>query len=130
MARPRTATALLEASGAFAKHPGRERPYEPVTGLGIGPAPKHMTKVQSLIWDEIVSNCAPGVYQSSDRLMMEGLAVLVSEFRAGPSGFSAAKYQQLLTILSRCGMTPSDRSRVMVYGVKDPKPTGLAAYRR
>lgn len=125
----RKPTAVLDAGGAFENHPSRARKHEPDTGRGIGPAPDYMTPEQGQIWDEIVSNCAAGVFQSSDRLMMEALCVLVAEFRADPGGFGGRKYQQLVTFLARCGMTPSDRSRVTVPSGSEKK-SGLSSFRR
>lgn len=123
-------TAILEMSGAYDKNPARRRVNEPDTGRGIGPAPDSFNDEQKAAWDEIVTNCAAGVFQSSDRTMMEVLCVLLCEFRADRSGFGGRKYPVLMTLLSKCGMTPSDRSRVTVSGGKQEKPkTGLASFR-
>ena len=67
----RKPTAVLESVGAFKANPNRSRPDEPDTGRGIGPAPDHMDEDAASIWDEVVGNTAPGVFQSSDRPMME-----------------------------------------------------------
>lgn len=123
-------TAILEASGAFERNPSRARPDEPDTGRGIGPAPTHMDEVRRKVWDEIVSNCAAGVFQSSDRTMLEVLTALIVEFRESPAEFGGRKYQQLLTFLARCGMTPADRSRIVVSGKPDKPKGGLASFRR
>jgi hypothetical protein len=127
----RKPTAMLEAAGSFEKHPGRRRTREPNSGRGIGPAPAHLDEGQRAIWDEVVSSCAPGVFQSSDRGMMEMLCVLFAEFRADYVGFGGRKYQTLFTLLARCGMTPADRSRVTVErNEPEEKPkTGLASFR-
>jgi hypothetical protein len=121
MSRPKTATAVLEARGAFAKHPERKRENEPDTGRGIGPAPVHFTSEQGQAWDEIVSICAPGVFQSSDRLVVEAIAVELTIFRANPKRYGTSALALLTNLLGRCGMTPSDRSKVVVRG-EDAKP--------
>lgn len=128
----RKATAVLEAGGAFERNPARARHEEPNTGRGIGPAPDHLTELARQVWDEIVGDCAPGVFQSSDRTMMGCLATLVAEFRDDPGAFGGRKYQTLMALLARCGMTPSDRSRVYVPKQQsDGKAkTGLASFRR
>lgn len=131
MPAPRKPTAVLAAGGAFDAHPSRARPREPNTGRGIGPAPAYLSEAERSIWDEIVGHCAAGVFQSSDRLMLECLCVLVAEFRANRALFGGRKYQQLLSLLARCGMTPSDRSRVAISGEQNEKPrAGLASFRR
>lgn len=124
----RKPTAVLEATGAFQNHPNRTRTGEPNTGRGIGPAPEHMDEDAASVWDEIVGNTAPGVFQSSDRPMMEMLANLLTEYRANPAGFGGRKYQTLLNLLARAGMTPSDRSRVTVPSAPQEK-VGLAKFR-
>lgn len=127
----RKATAELDAGGAFKAQPSRARTREPNTGRGIGPAPKDMPEQERAVWDEIVGNCAAGVFQSSDRPMMEMLCRLFAEFRQDPGGFGGRKYQTLLALLARCGMTPSDRSRVLVTPNEGPeKPSDrLARFR-
>lgn len=127
----RKPTAELEASGAFQKNPARSRKREPNTGRGIGPAPAHLDDDERAVWDEIVGNCAAGVFQSSDRPMMEVLCTMMAEFRRDRAGFGGRRLQALLALMSRCGMTPSDRSRVMVAPSEPeegPK-VGLAKYR-
>lgn len=127
----RKPTAVLEASGAFRNHPSRARGNEPNTGRGVGPAPEYLGGAERAIWDEIVGNCAPGVFQSSDRLMLKALAVLEAEFRADPAGFGGRKYERLVALLVKCGMTPADRSRVSVPNGETEKPkSGLASFRR
>lgn len=112
-------------------HPERARKSEPNTRRGIGPAPAYLDEDERAIWDEIVANCAAGVFQSSDRTTMETLCVLMAEFRRDRGKFGARKYGLLLTLLARCGMTPSDRSRVAVGpNEQEEKPkTGLASFR-
>ena len=127
----RKPTVQLEASGAFKANPARARHSEPNTGRGIGPAPDFLPEEQRKVWDEIVSDCAPGVFQSSDRTMMRVFTRLVAEFDADPAGFGGRKYQTMLALFARCGMTPSDRSRVSVPPESsNGKPkTGLASFR-
>lgn len=124
----RKPTAVLESVGAFKANPNRSRPDEPDTGRGIGPAPDHMDEDAASIWDEVVGSTAPGVFQSSDRPMMEMLANLLAEYRRDVSGFGGRKYMTLLNLLARSGMTPSDRSRVTVKSGPQPKE-GLAKFR-
>jgi hypothetical protein len=53
--------------------------------------------------------------------MMEVLTVHLTEFRKDPVGFGFKRTQVLVQLLARCGMTPSDRSKVVVRG-EDAKP--------
>ena len=125
--------AIQEASGAWQKDPQRRR-SEPKAG-GVGPAPEGLPDDERAIWDEIVSECAPGVFQSSDRKLLEHLSRLIAQSRRNPDPkyFGSRSYAILLSMLSRCGMTPSDRSRVCApsttNAAEKPK-TGLASFRR
>lgn len=124
----RKPTALLELSGAFQKDPQRRREGEPDTGRGIGPAPEGMAEDAVAVWDEIVGATAPGVFQSSDRVMLEMLSNLLAEYRRDVAGFGGRKYQTLMGLLARAGMTPADRSRVTVPSGPKEK-SGLAKFR-
>lgn len=134
MSAVRKPTAVLEANGAFTRNPkrARARRYEPDTGRGVGPAPEYLTSEQGKAWDDIVSACAPGVFQSSDTVFLAAMSAMVAQFREDPVGFGISRYQIFLTMLTRAGMTPSDRSRVAVPPAPsdDGKKTGLASFKR
>lgn len=127
----RKPTAILEASGAYKHDPRRRRHGEPDSGRGVGPAPEWLAQDARAIWDEIVADCAPGVWQSGDRGFLAALSELLARFRRDPTGFGTKSMTQLLGMLARAGMTPADRSKVVV-GKSDEqeKPKhGLAAFR-
>ena len=130
----RKPTAVLEASGAFKSNPSRRRQREPDSGRGVGPAPADMSDAQKATWNEIVADCAAGVFQSGDRVMLEALVVLVDLFRRDREAFSGRKHQQMMALLVRCGMTPADRSRIVVEpeaADSAERPlTGLASFRK
>lgn len=121
MGRPAIATAVLEASGAYVKNPQRRRLNEPQAG-GIGHAPDHLTEQERRAWDEIVSDCAAGVFQSSDRPVVEALAVELCAWRADRAKFGTKRLALMVNLLGRCGMTPSDRSKVIVARGENEKP--------
>jgi len=127
----RKPTTILEANGAFERNPARTRTNEPKAS-GIGPAPAYLDEQEQGIWDEIVRNCAAGVFQSSDRVLLEGICRLIRTWRTDPYHFGTKSMTLLLSMLARCGMTPSDRSRVSVppSDPKDKPKTGLASFRR
>jgi hypothetical protein len=114
MTRPRTPTSILEARGAFDKNPNRRRESEPKAEGEIGNPPVRFSVAEIAAWDEIVSCCASGVLCKSDRIAVEIAAVLLAAFRSDPMGLPAAKVARLDSLLSRFGMTPSDRSKVTV----------------
>ena len=123
-------TAVLEMSGAFTKNPQRRRTGEPDSGRGIGPAPGYLTAGQSAIWDEVVCELAPGLLKSSDRQVFAWLVTLIAEFRADPEGFGGRKWTAMLGMARRFGMSPVDRTRIMLPAETDGKPKeGLAKFR-
>lgn len=127
----RKPTAVLEIEGAFERHPERRRGEEPNTGRGVGPPPCGFKADERRAWDQIVGACAPGVWQSSDALFLEQLARLIARSRRNSDTFGLNATTVLVGLLARAGMTPADRSKVIVgKDAKEERPkTGLAAYR-
>lgn len=123
MARNKKPTAVLKLVGAFEKNPQRERPAEPEPTGEIGAAPKRLNQRQRKIWDEVLSNLPPGVAANSDRIALELLVMRLDTFRQTPAVLTAADTNQLISLLSRFGMTPADRSRI---NVKKPGEKGNA----
>lgn len=114
MPTPRKPTALRELQGTIKDHPGRQNKNEPSPARGIGPPPSHLDSHHSEIWDEIVSNMYAGVLGEADRVALETLSRLVHEMRTNFEEMTAAKLSQLSTLLGRFGMTPSDRTKIVV----------------
>ena len=122
MARPRKPTNVLQMKGAFKKNPGRKRASEPVPTGGIGPAPEALSKRQRTIWDEIVAICPPGVLGNTDRIALEALVRLLEEFRHNYVEFPGSRMSQLVSLMGRFGLTPSDRSKIIVPKGKGKNP--------
>lgn len=124
MGRPRKATNVLEASGAFDKNPQRrrERGGEPIPTGEIGDPPPGFGKTtrKGKAWREIVENCPPKVLANSDRILVELAATLMAEFRKKPEAFTAAMYSQLRGALGSLGMDPASRSKINV-GPPEPE---------
>ena len=114
MARPRKPTANLELVGAFDRNPQRKRKSEPEPTGKIGKAPSSLNAMEKKIWKEFTTNSPHGVFGNSDRIALEVACKLLSEFRIDYENFTAAKMNQLTNLLGRFGMTPSDRSKVIV----------------
>ena len=120
MARPRTATEILKARGAFAKNPQRAR-VEPVSaGTLRKTPPANLTPDQKHAWRRIAKIAPAGVLQNSDEIMIELAAVLLAEFQADPGMMPTARLLRLETQLGKLGLSPSDRARVGVE--KPPAP--------
>ena len=114
MGRPRTPTNVLDKRGAFEKDPQRKRSAEPKPTADIGDPPKSFDRKHKATWKELMGIIPPGVLFNSDRWSVEALVCLMVEFRRDPTRFSAAQYARLENLLGKMGMTPSDRSKVVV----------------
>jgi hypothetical protein len=130
MGRPRKPTAMLEASGAFLRHPERRRARasEPKPRRPLGAPPDRLPETVRAIWEELAEKLAPGVAMESDELMFEVLVVLAHKFRASKA--SAMDVRLLAQISGKFGMVPSERSKVSAADVVDDDVTsGLEAFR-
>jgi hypothetical protein len=109
----RTPTAILEARGSFINHKNRKeaRAGEPVVTKRLGSPPKTFTDEQKKIWHEFAKVVPEGVATYADRWAVEIVVCAMAKFRAGT--ITGAERAQLTSFLSRFGLTPADRSRVV-----------------
>jgi len=120
MARSRTATAILDARGAFAKDPQRKRPDEPKVSTPFPrQSPDHLSPEESACWVEIVGIAPAGVLTGADTVIVEMVACLLAEYRKDREGFAAAKLTRLSSEINRIGLSPSSRAALTVDKPKD-----------
>src|SRR6266436_1734039 len=112
MPQNRVSTDVLKTRGSFVKHPERERARiaEPKPSGDLGPPPTHLNARQKKTWRELEQIIPPGVAASSDRWTVELLVCLMEKCRSGQA--KAGETKQIESLLSKMGMTASDRSRV------------------
>ena len=106
----RLPTNVLEMKGAFIKHPERQR-EDPKVEIGLGPPPDYFEEIEKAIWEEIKNSAPEGVLAKSDRMIVEMAVPLIQRQRAREK-MKAAEMTFLLSVFSRLGCTPADRSRV------------------
>ena len=115
MARPKTATNILEAKGAFKAHPERKPKDEPIVS---NPFPKkspiHLTEEEKVCWDELVSIAPAGVLTGADTIVVEMAACLLSEYREDRAKFNPSKLTRLSSEINRIGLSPSSRASLTV----------------
>ena len=122
MARISDPTNIKILKGVDKKNPNRVNHNEPASGE-LGNHPLHFEEKNLIsIWNEIKSNVADGVFQSSDRIALEVCCVLLFEFRSDPVNFPTMKHGKLESYLSKFGMTPTDRSKIIVAKKTDDNP--------
>lgn len=116
MARRRTPTPILKLRGADKKHPDRmrARENEPKPTGDLGPCPKRYDPEVREAWRYIVKCVPAGVLTEMDRVIVAQAAALLATFWADPLGFPNPLHARLESILGRLGMTPVDRSKVVV----------------
>ncbi len=114
MARPRTATKILELKGAFKRNPQRKRSEPTCANQLKKTAPRYLNSDQKAAWRKIIKIAPPGVLQESDEMIVASVACLWAEFLQGPALMHPQKLLRLEIQLGRLGMTPSDRSKVTV----------------
>lgn len=114
MARPRTPSNILELRGSFKRHPEIKRPNEPKSPYPIGECPDHLDADDQAAWNEIVSQCCPGVLTVSDRITVEITARLLAELRETGRDFNMTRLARLQSLLASLGMNPADRTKISV----------------
>ena len=107
---------LLKLSGGLKNHPGR---YAGRTDLascpdGIGEAPAHISIARKNIWAELINQLPVGHLQSADRFLLEVVTGLMSRQRNRRTLITKGELSLLLNALSKLGLTPVDRSRVII----------------
>jgi len=115
MSRPPKPTQLKLIQGTMRKDRAKNEPNP--TGP-LGDPPEHLTEHQASCWRELAETCADRVLTYADRVAVEITACLLFEYRINPR-FSVMKLQQLIGMLGKFGMTPSDRGKINLPG----KPT-------
>lgn len=121
MGAPKKPAALRELHGTANRNKHRDNQSQPATIGGIGPAPDYFTEKERECWDFLVSCMWPGVMGKSDRPTMELMARLFHRFRYGQfdkeavvPALNGAELSRLDSLLARYGMTPSDRTKIVV----------------
>jgi hypothetical protein len=99
--------------GCFISHENRKeaRAGEPVVTKSLGNAPKIFTNEQQRVWREFAKMVPAGVATYADRGAVEIVVAAMTKLRAGTA--KSMDMQQLSAVLSRFGLTPADRSRVV-----------------
>ena len=126
MARPRKPTSQLKLVGAFEKDPQRKREHEPVcTDPAILP-PNDLSEEAREAWDFLVATAVPGVLTAMDSASLLLCARCLSEVWDGEVNITDS--QKVNVMLGKLGMTPSERSKVIVPKKKEDNP--YTAYKK
>ena len=118
MGRPRKPTAHLELVGAFKKNPQRTREGEPVSDESALPHPE-MSENGRKAFAFLMETAVPGVLQKMDSAYLALTCELLGDIWHGGNR-NTADYKKAADMLAKLGMTPTERSKVVV--AKKEKP--------
>ena len=112
----RKSLALLTLSGGLKNHPGRYAGRTDLTPcpFGIGNPPAHISIARKNIWAELIAQLPEGHLQSADRFLLEVVTGLMAKQRNRRALITKGEVSLLINALSKLGLTPVDRSRVII----------------
>ena len=123
MGRARKPTNVLKMQGVAKNHPERineREKTEPKCDQPLQDPPKYLKADEVKIWHELAELIVPGVLTAMDSCVFEITVRLMYKFRKNK--ITAGELGQLTKNLANMGLTPADRSKVVV--AKPDKPTG------
>ena len=112
MARPRTATAILEARGAFVKDPKRNRADPVVSDPFPKVAPSHLDPLEVKCWHNLREATPDAVLTGADVETLTVAARLLAESYKDFGAMATARIGQLISIMGKFGMSPADRAKL------------------
>lgn len=112
MGRPKKPTSQLEIVGAFKKNPDRRRDSEPVCNDPVIMLPELSDDGQKA-WAFLESTAVPGVLTAMDSAYLALVAESLADVWYGDSK-TITDRAKVGAMLGKLGMTPSDRSNVIV----------------
>lgn len=107
---PRAPLAKLKASGTLDKNPSKYRDRKEPQSRPIGKPSRCLKKREVEAWHAFMHE-APWL-REGDRRLLEMACVLTARFWSGKATNDDMRF--LTTLLSKMGMTPTDRSRVLI----------------
>jgi len=122
MGRSRKPTAILELTGAFRRHPERRRArgHEPRPSGPLGDPPRCLNRNERQAWRELERLAPARVLTNADRWLVEIASRLMAKMRKpGGPGLRPGELGILTQCLSRMGLSPADRSKVVVVAEND-----------
>jgi len=120
MPRPKTATSILEARGAYKANPQRKPLHEPIVNEPFDTTPPEELEGKELeCWHETIGLVPAGVLTAADRMSVELVAVLMTEFRAKKGKTPGAVLNRLAMELGKLGLNPSGRAGLVVEKPKE-----------
>lgn len=112
MSRPRTASAILDARGAFAKNPDRKREDPEVKEPFPESAPSDLDPLEVKWWHRIRKMVPPAVLTGADQATLIIAASLMAEYMADRKGMATSRIALMGNVLGKFGLSPADRAKL------------------
>src|ERR1039457_3832284 len=90
----------------------------PCTSQALGEPPSQISTARKNIWAELIAQLPEGHLQSADRFLLEIVTHLMSRQRNRRTLITKGELSLLINALSKLGLTPVDRSRVIIPAKK------------
>lgn len=120
MSRPATSSKVLEARGAFKKHPDRKRKDVESALEMPSAAPSHLNPLEVKYWHYFKGLVPEAVLSGSDIAGLEMLASLWAEYQHDKQAFPASKLGHIRGLFGSFGLTPSDRAKLGAIAKEEP----------
>jgi len=116
MPASRKSLATLQLLGSTKAHPGRYAGRTDAVACpeGIGDPPSHISVARKNIWAELIAQLPEGRLQSADRFLLKVVTGLMAKQRNRRTLITKGELSLLINALSKLGLTPVDRSRVII----------------
>jgi hypothetical protein len=125
LARPRKPTAALKLSGSLKHNPdrGRARKDEPIPKGKVGPCPETFNEAEAAAWDTLVEK---GFWLTDADETLLAVAARAQAYFESVTSYVTIDTKivgQLITVLSKLGFSPADRSKIKAPGSEEDKET-------
>lgn len=127
MAGPRKPTAHLELVGAFKKDPQRRRHHEPQCDEDVMHPPVELSENELRVWDFLCECTVPGVLTKLDSSCLAVTCKALAHVWWGEN-VKVSEMKTAVDLLGKMGMTPADRSKVVVP--KQEKANPFSAFKK
>lgn len=115
MARNAAPAAVHHLKGSYKKDPQRENKDAPEVGdISDKEPPEYFNERQTFYWNDLIQRSPAGVLSDGDYYVLALGAVLLNEMEEKKGSLGNERIGKLISVLSKLGMTPSDRSGLKV----------------
>lgn len=121
MTRQRKSARILALTGSYKKDPQRKNHQEPeLKVLSVSDVPEKLGDYERDCFVELMGTMPAGVFTIGEIPMLELTSRLLAQSRTDWDNFPPAKIGHLTSCLSKLGLTPGDRTKLVQPTKKRP----------